>query len=166
MSKPLHGWEDYIPLSACRPRGLYRVRARSFSVAVFDPVSEGFYGLRTKWDSTFVAFEPHWDLDLPAASARPLEDLGATLPGELPLRLDMPFEPFAAWVDSVYPRPGTGTPPGTLAARSCPSWVLDYGAFSSATRRSYPPVHRPSSARPPQGARPWSLGPPTPPRAS
>jgi hypothetical protein len=46
---------------------------------VFDG-TRGFIGLRTKFDSTFLFTEYHWDTGEPHGTVKPTEDLGIDLP--------------------------------------------------------------------------------------
>lgn len=74
-----------ITLQDCKPRGLYRIDARNFSLGVYNGVSKGFYGLRYKFGNTFIDEEFHWDTGAPHGTAKPLEALPESLPESIAL---------------------------------------------------------------------------------
>jgi hypothetical protein len=78
-----------IPLEACKDRQLYQLRSRNLRVGVFSAEQRGFFGLRTKFGSTFIDIEYHWDADAHHGTACPLEALGVSLPEEIPLANDL-----------------------------------------------------------------------------
>lgn len=65
--------DDCIPLDKCVQRGVYHVRARNFTVAVFDGET-GFTGPRYKFsDTPFAASEIHYDACKHHGTCSPLE---------------------------------------------------------------------------------------------
>lgn len=64
-----------IPLADCKPRWLYYVPCRNFSLGVFHEEEKGFIGLREKFGSVFLATEYHWDTGAPYGTAVPIEAL-------------------------------------------------------------------------------------------
>ena len=71
---------DYLTLSACQERKLYRLDARNIRIGVFHP-EQGFIGIRTKFGNRFLDSENHWDAP-EFATAMPLEVIGE-LPPEI-----------------------------------------------------------------------------------
>lgn len=77
----LRGASRYFPLPECKPRHVYRVRARNFTLAVFDG-KDGFVGIREKFGKRFLDTEHHWDVEH-FPTCQPMEALG-----ELPEGID------------------------------------------------------------------------------
>jgi hypothetical protein len=80
---------DTIALENCEDRHLYRLRSRNLRIGVFSAPLRGFVGLRTKFDSTFLDVEYHWDADAHHGTACPVVDLGALLPEATVLATDL-----------------------------------------------------------------------------
>lgn len=80
--------DTMLPISECVPGHVYRVRARSFQApyAVYTDASgvegfeAGFIGIRTKFGSTYLWCEHHWDQGPPWGTASPVEDMGISVP--------------------------------------------------------------------------------------
>ena len=70
----------HIPLADCKDRQLYRINSRNLTYGVFDAATGGFNGLRTKFGSTYVFMEYHWDKGPPYGTVRPVEALPDALP--------------------------------------------------------------------------------------
>lgn len=83
--------DEWIPLTECKPRRLYRLRSRNLSVGVFDG-KDGFIGIRVKFGNRFLDTEYHWDKGPPHGTAKPLEDLGLDLPDPTLLANSLPTE--------------------------------------------------------------------------
>lgn len=94
----------WISVTECQPRQLYRVAARNFRFGVFKPdcstdgFSAGFIGIRSKFSRRFLDVEYHWDQGPPYGTAKPVEDLGVSVPVEIPLDIRSP-ELFA-WLEN------------------------------------------------------------------
>lgn len=67
---------EYIPLSGCVTRGIYRLLSRNLAVGVYDG-DGGFIGIRTKFGERYLFTEHHWDQGAPFGTVRPLGLLGA-----------------------------------------------------------------------------------------
>jgi len=65
--------EDYIPLEDCVDGGLYRVKARNFSIAIYEADRKVFHGRRRKFDEVYVWPETHWDASETFGTAKPIE---------------------------------------------------------------------------------------------
>jgi hypothetical protein len=64
-----------IPIDQCVVRGVYVVDARNFHLGVFniDHERPNFIGLRTKFDSTYLFGELHYDFDPHFGTCKPLK---------------------------------------------------------------------------------------------
>ena len=80
----------YLPKAECLHRRLYRLHSRNLRYGVYNQEKGGFIGLRTKFDSTFLFQEYHWDNGPPYGTVKPLEDLLVTLPDHILLRERLP----------------------------------------------------------------------------
>jgi hypothetical protein len=67
--------DEYIKLEDCIIGHLYKVQARNINLAVYNGEG-GFIGIRTKFGSSYLDTEMHWDTGAPFGTAHPLEDLG------------------------------------------------------------------------------------------
>jgi len=77
-----------IHLADCKDRYLYKINSRNLSFGVFRAKSKGFLGLRTKFNSTFIFEEYHWDNGPPYGTVKPEECL-VELPTEIHLEVDL-----------------------------------------------------------------------------
>jgi hypothetical protein len=66
---------EYIPLDECKEGYVYFLHSRNLSVGVFDGRS-GFIGIRSKFESTYLFTEYHWDTGAPYGTVRPKQELG------------------------------------------------------------------------------------------
>jgi len=71
--------DSYTRLSCCVEGVLYRVSCRNSNCGIWVPDKKGFQIARTKFGSTYLATEYHWDTGTPYGTARPYEVL-AQLP--------------------------------------------------------------------------------------
>jgi hypothetical protein len=92
--------DDFIPLTECKVRGVYRLRSRNLGVGVFDG-NNGFIGIRTKFTDRYLDTEYHWDQGPPFGTARP-EKLLCTLPPGIDLREVNPSECSACGVATTF----------------------------------------------------------------
>lgn len=72
-----------IALSDCENLRLYRICSRNLAYGVFCnrvPYLDRFFGIREKFDSTFVDSEKHWNHEGPFGTAIPLVALSDFLP--------------------------------------------------------------------------------------
>jgi len=76
-----------IPKSECKDRQLYRLHARNIAFGVYRAEDGAFFGLRTKFGTTFVEPEFHWNNDDDNGeyfgSAKPVEELPEVLPTDI-----------------------------------------------------------------------------------
>lgn len=79
MSKP----NLYIQLSKCVDQKLYVIKARNFSLGVFDVEKGAFHGFREKFDRLYVDDENHWDQGSPYGTAIPIQELDDKCPDEI-----------------------------------------------------------------------------------
>lgn len=78
---------EYIKLEDCQRGKIYRIKARNFSIGVFDG-QQGFIGVRNKFDYEFLATEYHYDAgDGTWGTAKPFE-----IVGEVPSWIDLKEE--------------------------------------------------------------------------
>lgn len=66
--------DAWIARDQCVVRGLYRVDARNFGLAVWD--GRDFIGVRHKFNHTYLFGEYHYDDGPPCGTAKPRELLG------------------------------------------------------------------------------------------
>lgn len=64
-----------IPVEKCRHGYLYAVKARNFTVGLFDETNSSFIGVRHKFNDTFFDMEYHADQGPPYGSCFPLKEL-------------------------------------------------------------------------------------------
>lgn len=64
---------NYLPLDQMRDRGVYRLRARNFSLGAFNAATKGFVGIRFKFDSEYLFEEYHYDTGAPFGTVTPIE---------------------------------------------------------------------------------------------
>jgi hypothetical protein len=79
-------WENidkYIAKPNCKDRKLYRIRARNFDVGVYNEKTCSFFGMRTKFGSTYIDDEYHWEHNQIHGTAKPIEELPEELPAEI-----------------------------------------------------------------------------------
>jgi len=77
--------DNYIPLSDCKHRGIYRLGSRNLSLGVYNEESKGFIGIREKFGDLYLFTEYHWDTGPPFGTASPYEFVG-TLPDDIEVR--------------------------------------------------------------------------------
>jgi len=63
---------EYISLSECKNGCVYRLKARSFSIGIYNSSTQHFSGIRNKCNEVFVDTEYHWDN---FGTATPLEEI-------------------------------------------------------------------------------------------
>ena len=68
--------EDYIPIDKCIDKGLYRIRARNFPLAIYNATRKGFKGRRMKFGEAYLFTEIHWDASEHFGTVKPIEFLG------------------------------------------------------------------------------------------
>jgi hypothetical protein len=88
--------EKRIKLEDCKHRGLYKLHSRNLMLGVYNQETQGFCGIREKFNSRYVFEEYHADYDGPYKTAHPME----LLPDELPAELE-PIEFFPECLCSV-----------------------------------------------------------------
>lgn len=66
---------NYIALTECKDRFLYRLRSRNLGFGVFNKKQNGFVGVREKFGARYLATEYHYDTGAPFGTAQPLEEL-------------------------------------------------------------------------------------------
>ncbi len=96
--------KDYIRLSECKKRRVYRLISRNLLFGVFDGDSR-FIGIRKKFDRIFLDTEDHWGIGPPFGTARPEYDIGIDLPEDIDLR------PTGNTVDKITGREISFDPP-------------------------------------------------------
>lgn len=74
----------YLPLKDCIPGRVYRIKARNFTLGVFDG-REGFIGIREKFGHRYLFTEDHWDTGAPHGTVQPIEDIGIFVSSEIVL---------------------------------------------------------------------------------
>jgi hypothetical protein len=62
-----------IPLAECKHGWTYRIRSRNLSFGVFNKETEGFVGIRSKFDDLYLFTEFHWETGAPHGMVSPLE---------------------------------------------------------------------------------------------
>jgi hypothetical protein len=65
----------YISLKDCKHGWLYRIHSRNLDFGVFNEQTEGFMGIREKYDYLYLSTEFHWDIGEPYGTAQPVEAL-------------------------------------------------------------------------------------------
>jgi len=64
-----------VPIEKCRTGVLYKIHCRNSNCGIWRPEERGFEIARTKFDSTYLFVEYHWDTGQPFGTARPYEVL-------------------------------------------------------------------------------------------
>jgi hypothetical protein len=67
----MRNFEDYIPLGDCVHGALYLIYARNGSYGIYREDEKGFELARTKFTSTFIDMEYHWDTGAPYGTCKP-----------------------------------------------------------------------------------------------
>ncbi len=75
---------DYIRLSDCKKRRVYKLISRNLLFGAFDGESR-FVGIRVKCGRIFLDTEDHWDTGQPFGTARPNCDTGINVPENISL---------------------------------------------------------------------------------
>ncbi len=63
--------DNYISLTECTHRGIYKLSSRNLSLGVFNKPSNGFIGIREKFGDLYLFTEYHWDNGPPFGTACP-----------------------------------------------------------------------------------------------
>ena len=74
---------NYIPIDKCVNRRLYRIQSRNLTLGVFNSLTNGFFGLRKKFDSIYIFQEYHYDNGPPYGTVFPIEELVDELPSNI-----------------------------------------------------------------------------------
>jgi len=93
----LENTRSSIPVSECVHGGLYRLRARNFSLGVYTRDRYGFVGIRQKFGYEYPSLEFHRDVCRNHGTAIPLELLDETLPEGLILEDYKHFDYRSLW---------------------------------------------------------------------
>lgn len=64
-----------IPKSECKHGYLYRIHSRNLILGVFNELTGGFIGLRSKFGDIYAFEEFHWDNGPPYGTVKPIEEL-------------------------------------------------------------------------------------------
>ena len=89
----------YIPLEECKHGYLYKINSRNLTFGVFNSgqsntgLSNGFIGLRVKFDETYLFTEYHWDTGPPIGTVHPKVELE-----KCPLELNEDSEELFNWL--------------------------------------------------------------------
>lgn len=86
---------DFIKLENCINGCFYFIDARNFEYGIFVEKQKGFWGIRNKFNDTFLDLEFHWDTGEPYGTAKPLKLMGF-YPNKLPVRCDFCKEIYNA----------------------------------------------------------------------
>jgi hypothetical protein len=78
-----------IQRNQCKNRQLYRIRSRNLIFGVFHEENGGFFGLRKKFNYTYVFEEYHWGNGPPYGTVKPIEEMPETLPESIALAADL-----------------------------------------------------------------------------
>ena len=76
---------DYIRLSECKDRRLYKIHSRNLITGVFSEKVNGFIGIREKFDDKYLFTEYHYDTGPPFGTAKPVVEL-SELPEDIELK--------------------------------------------------------------------------------
>jgi len=109
----------FIPVSECIHGGLYRLRARNFSLGVFNHSSYGFIGIREKFHREYLSTEFHHDVCRHHGTANPVKYLHEHIPEGVYLNESKRFGADAIWSTYLW-----GTDPVTGEER--PAHRIDY----------------------------------------
>jgi len=71
---------ELIPVGDLEPRRLYRIRSRNLAVGVWDPVVQGFIGIRKKFGFEYLFTEYHWDYSTVFGTVRQMEPMEHVVP--------------------------------------------------------------------------------------
>jgi len=66
---------NYIKLPDCEHGAVYKIHSRNLSIGVFNKYSNGFIGIRSKFNDRYLFTEYHWDTGEPFGTVKPLEKL-------------------------------------------------------------------------------------------
>lgn len=93
---------DYIAMQDCKGGVLYRIDSRNLYTGVYDEVTQGFTGIRTKFGDRYLFEEYHWDKGMPFGTVKPIEPI-CECPIELQLllhsRSGKEKKPLLDWID-------------------------------------------------------------------
>jgi hypothetical protein len=64
---------EYIKVEDCVDRGLYRISSRNLVYGVYCATSNGFIGIRMKFENQYLFTEFHWDAGEPFGTVCPLK---------------------------------------------------------------------------------------------
>lgn len=92
---------EFLSVSQCKKRRLYRFQARNFWFGVFQ--GTGFIGIREKFGSQFLCTEYHWDEGPPFGTVLKVREAGEDLPEGIPLR-EEDNEALFNWLMSYWDR--------------------------------------------------------------
>ena len=73
--------ENTIPLNECRNGWVYKLSSRNLAFGIFVQATNGFIGLRKKFEHRYLATEYHWETGEPFGTACPKEELEPAPPG-------------------------------------------------------------------------------------
>lgn len=76
---------EFIPLEELIPHRIYRLKSRNLVVGVWKPESQGFLGVREKFNERYLFLEYHYDLSETHGTAQALELLPEILPERINL---------------------------------------------------------------------------------
>ena len=65
--------KNWLPIEKCIHGGLYRIRARNFSIGVYDEKRQIFIGIREKFGDRYLFPEHYRDLDRHSGTVKPFE---------------------------------------------------------------------------------------------
>lgn len=82
-----------IKLAECKPRTVYRLNSRNLEIGVFNG-SEGFIGIREKFDRRYLFTEYHHDTGAPFGTATPLEEIGSIVNASIVIDEMLSREPY------------------------------------------------------------------------
>ena len=66
---------NYISLKQCKDRVLYCINSRNLDIGVFNKEINGFVSIRTKFNTSFLDVEYHYDTGAPFGTAKPIKEL-------------------------------------------------------------------------------------------
>lgn len=90
---------QYLELSECKPRGLYRIMCRNFRLGVFNGAEgdrAGFIGIRNKFETDYLFTEYHYDTGAPFGTVFPMKYI-CDLPEEIEMSEDS--QALFAWLE-------------------------------------------------------------------
>lgn len=65
----------YLPMTEMIAGGVYLIKARNASVGIWNPDDNSFHIIRSKFGSSFLCSEYHWDTGAPFGTVKPLKHL-------------------------------------------------------------------------------------------